>query len=785
MTKTRSQMKGKSLVADISSSPSPAIAKKTPTKKTNSQSTAKKHLSYVKMIRETIANLSSTSTTSSKAVSTQAITRYLVSHFGVQAVDQTELDKCLREGVEEGTFRKVKRSFLLTSSSSSSSSSSTSSSPSSSSSSSSPSPSSSPAFKSRAPRTQKAQSKSSRAGLQFPVGRIESQLRSGRYASRISSDAPVYLAAVLEYMAAEIMELAGNCAQDFKKARITPREIQLAVRNDEELNTLLGSVTIPCGGTLPSIPAQLLPRRSGSLTYSYSPPSSSHSSTTYPTPSPSPSSSSSAPVPLRPPTSTAHHGFPCLGEEVPVDGPTGSTITPSSAEGGNGLELTLDLEKNKLAFDKEAVLTGIASVEAKKGGALGRPPCDIVAVVDRSGSMRGAELTLVKEALCYLVSQLGSEDRLCVVSFDHQAYDVFGLRLCSEEGKETMTNYINNHPKMQAGGTTNIRLGLEMGMSFLKQRKASNPVSAVMLLTDGYSNNGGGVDNASLKRWQDEVGGVPIHCFGFGDHDARMLANISDVAHGSFTFVENINTVGGAFATCLGGVLSVTAKQVVLRLETEVDWATFHQVHTTFPVSISRDGRKAEVTIPDTISEEKKDIVLSMKVGACPTALDDQKALFSCRGTFLNVRSETGRGTTETIEKVVCRIARPANDSNAVHSMRVDQEKNRIEVAEALKEAVRLGESNNLFGAQQCLDAALARLEGSLSGKDMGHLKDDLLSARGRFQTRGTYEKEGYAFARQQEQSHQRQRAVGGAGGEGYCNREQIAQRAANASFRS
>ena len=346
-----------------------------------------------------------------------------------------------------------------------------------------------------------------------------------------------------------------------------------------------------------------------------------------------------------------------------------------------------------------------------------------------------------------------------------------------------MVEYINNHPKMQAGGMTNIRLGLELGMTFLKQRMMENPVSAVMLLTDGH---GGAPDQGTLQRWENEVGGVPIHCFGFGaNHDARALANIGEVAHGSFTFVENINTVGGAFATCLGGVLSVTAQQVVLHLESEVEWATIHQLHTTYPVSISSDGRRAAVTIPDTISEEKKDVVLLMKVGANSQARDYDGPLFSCHGTFLNVRSETGRGTTETIEKVVCHLSRPVDDSGAVFSMKVDQEKNRMEVAEALKEAVRLGESNNLLGAQQCLEAALARLEASPSGKDMGHLKDDLLSARGRFENRGKYEREGYAFARQQEQSHRRQRAVGGAGGEGYCNGEQIAQRAANATFRS
>src|SRR6201986_3927991 len=103
----------------------------------------------------------------------------------------------------------------------------------------------------------KAKSRSSRAGLQFPVGRIHRLLRKGNYAERVGAGAPVYLAAVLEYLAAEILELAGNAARDNKKTRIIPRHLQLAIRNDEELNKLLGHVTIAQGGVLPNIHASM------------------------------------------------------------------------------------------------------------------------------------------------------------------------------------------------------------------------------------------------------------------------------------------------------------------------------------------------------------------------------------------------------------------------------------------------------------------------------------------------------------------------------------------------
>src|SRR6201747_3280279 len=107
----------------------------------------------------------------------------------------------------------------------------------------------------------KAKSRSSRAGLQFPVGRIHRLLRKGNYAERVGAGAPVYLAAVLEYLAAEILELAGNAARDNKKTRIIPRHIQLAVRNDEELNKLMAHTVIASGGVLPNISTELLPRK--------------------------------------------------------------------------------------------------------------------------------------------------------------------------------------------------------------------------------------------------------------------------------------------------------------------------------------------------------------------------------------------------------------------------------------------------------------------------------------------------------------------------------------------
>ena len=104
--------------------------------------------------------------------------------------------------------------------------------------------------------------RSKQAGLQFPVARFETMLRKNS-PHRVGAGAPVYFAAVIEYLCAEILELSGNAARDYRRSRITPRHIQLAIRNDEELNKQFASVVITHSGNYygQGIHAVLLPKK--------------------------------------------------------------------------------------------------------------------------------------------------------------------------------------------------------------------------------------------------------------------------------------------------------------------------------------------------------------------------------------------------------------------------------------------------------------------------------------------------------------------------------------------
>jgi len=104
-------------------------------------------------------------------------------------------------------------------------------------------------------------SKSKRACLVMPVAKVLAGLKKGRYASRVRVDAAVYLAATLEYLVAEVLELAGNCSKYMKRKRVTPQHIQMTFLHDSELGELTKGVIVPEGGVKLNILKELLPPR--------------------------------------------------------------------------------------------------------------------------------------------------------------------------------------------------------------------------------------------------------------------------------------------------------------------------------------------------------------------------------------------------------------------------------------------------------------------------------------------------------------------------------------------
>lgn len=117
---------------------------------------------------------------------------------------------------------------------------------------------SSPRKSGKSKKAGKSSSRSAKAGITFPVGRVATLLRKGKYASRFGRAAPVFVAAVLEYLTAELVQASAAALKDAGKKRLTPRYINLGIRADEEFSNLLSGAVISGGGVLPHINKVLL-----------------------------------------------------------------------------------------------------------------------------------------------------------------------------------------------------------------------------------------------------------------------------------------------------------------------------------------------------------------------------------------------------------------------------------------------------------------------------------------------------------------------------------------------
>ncbi|NXN76982.1 H2A1A protein, partial [Himantopus himantopus] len=88
-------------------------------------------------------------------------------------------------------------------------------------------------------------SRSSRAGLLFPVSRIDRQLRRGLFAERFGARAPVYLAAVLQWVTHKTMDVAGTICKNSKQKRISPSHLQTALQKCSVLKQPLRGAAVP------------------------------------------------------------------------------------------------------------------------------------------------------------------------------------------------------------------------------------------------------------------------------------------------------------------------------------------------------------------------------------------------------------------------------------------------------------------------------------------------------------------------------------------------------------
>ncbi|ATY61187.1 von Willebrand type A [Cordyceps militaris] len=240
-------------------------------------------------------------------------------------------------------------------------------------------------------------------------------------------------------------------------------------------------------------------------------------------------------------------------------------------------------------------------------------PVDIVVVVPISSSMQGVKINLVRDALKFMVNTLGERDRMGLVTFGSGGggVPIVGMTTKAWPGWGSILGSIK--PVGQKSHRADVVEGANVAMDLLMQRKHSNPLATIMLISDASTSDADSVDFVISRA---EAAKITIHTFGLGmTHKPDTMIELSTRTKASYTYVKDWMMLRECLAGCLGSMQALSHQNVKLKLKLpEGSPAKFHKINGALQTTKRATGRDAEAALGDLRFGDKRDILVQLVI---------------------------------------------------------------------------------------------------------------------------------------------------------------------------
>lgn len=361
--------------------------------------------------------------------------------------------------------------------------------------------------------------------------------------------------------------------------------------------------------------------------------------------------------------------------------------------------LSLDHSVVTVHHNSEVVHVMI-DLEAPEAPSLQRAPLDVVLVLDRSGSMRGAPLASVIEATAGLLRLAHPNDRIGVVAFDNQANMVLPL-----DGHDAASAA----PKVRAvhsGGSTNLSGGWLKAFEMLSNSPRIDALRRIVVLTDGHANAGvTGPKELSALMNEGKIANLTTSFIGFSTgYDEELLGALSLAGSGNNYYCEGPDQAAAVFVEEFQGLASVVAQNISVEVVPTSVVASCAVLHE-FPL-VRLPGGGAQIEIGDAYGRETRRVVLGFNLRPL-----QEEGMVDIASLTIRWTTATGNLEMHAITMPVSVIAGQSGVVDTGADPRVRDEVLVLKVAKSRKEAQSLADDGNYERAADVLEQARKEIE--------------------------------------------------------------------------